>query len=82
MTLEEALQARLDALLERQPATDKQLAVAALHECAAAFGELALRASMLGGSLSAAAFVELSRDVSRAAFALKLATHLGGTTAH
>lgn len=82
MTLEETLQARLDALLERQPARDEQLAAAALHDCAAIFGELALHASMLGGSLSAAALIDLSRGVSREAFAQKLAAHLGGNRAH
>lgn len=82
MTLEETLNARLDFLLERQPGTDEQLAVAALEECAAAFGEPALREALLGGSLPAFALIELSRGVSREAVALKFAAHIGGSTAH
>lgn len=80
MTIEETLQARLDALLECQPGTDQSLARAALEECAERFGEAALQAVVPSGSLAFAVLVQLSRGMARQEVGQSMAAHLGGST--
>ncbi|MFM7343890.1 MAG: hypothetical protein ACKO1J_00795 [Tagaea sp.] len=80
MTIEETLQARLDALLECQPGTDQSLARAALEECAERFGEAALKAMVPAGSLPFAVLVQLSAGMSRHEVGQGMASHLGGST--
>lgn len=80
MTIEETLQARLDALLECQPGTDQSLARAALEECAERFGEAALKDMILSSSLPFAVLVQLSRGMSRQEVGQSMAAHLGGPT--
>ncbi|MEA3264596.1 MAG: hypothetical protein U9R07_14045 [Pseudomonadota bacterium] len=78
MTIEETLQARLDALLECQPGTDQSMARAALVECAERFGEAALKAMVPAGSLAFAVLVQLSAGMSRQEVGQGMASHLGG----
>lgn len=80
MTIEETLQARLDALLECQPGTDQSLARAALEECAERFGDAALQAMLPSGVLPFAVLVQLAGGMSREEAGQSMAAHLGGST--